>query len=134
MTSVQGCKVDRSAGRSHLASGEPAGTATGERAAGRPNPASLVTPSTLVQYSGGNDLHEKTTPETVGVRRPFGTARIGGPDEQESRRTEEPDTENGRYRQMLWIRLHDHAATFSSVPSTNFPFLNLAPALTSATR
>src|SRR5215210_6373365 len=100
MTSVQGCKVDRSAGRSHLASGEPAGTATGERAAGRPNPASLVTPSTLVQYSGGNDLHEKTTPETIGVRRPFGTARIGGPDEQESRRTEEPDTENGRIRPM----------------------------------
>jgi len=53
-----------------------------------------------VQYSGGNDLHEKTTPETVGVRRPFGTARIGGPDEQESRRTEEPDTENGRIRPM----------------------------------
>jgi hypothetical protein len=53
-----------------------------------------------VQYSGGNDLHEKTTPETVGVRRPVGTARRGGPDEQDSRRTEEPDDENGRIRPM----------------------------------
>jgi hypothetical protein len=55
MISVLGCKVDRSAGRSHLASREPAGIATGGRAAGRPNPASLVTPATLVQYSGGDD-------------------------------------------------------------------------------
>ena len=40
----------------------------------------------------------------------------------------------GRYRQMLWIGLHDHAATFSSLPSTNSPLLNSAPALTNATR
>ena len=39
-----------------------------------------------------------------------------------------------RYRQMLWIGLHDHAATFSSLPSTNSPLLNSAPALTNATR
>ncbi len=35
---------------------------------------------------------------------------------------------------MLWIGLHDHAATFSSLPSTNSPLLNSAPALTNATR
>ncbi len=41
---------------------------------------------------------------------------------------------SGRYRQILWIDFSDHAATFSSVPSTSSPFLNSAPALTSATR
>ena len=40
----------------------------------------------------------------------------------------------GRYRQMLWIRSHDHAAAFSSLPSTSSPFSNLAPALTNATK
>jgi hypothetical protein len=39
-----------------------------------------------------------------------------------------------RYCQMLWIGLFGHAATFSSFPSTSSPFLNSAPALTSATR
>ena len=39
-----------------------------------------------------------------------------------------------RYRQMLWIRSHDHAAAFSSLPSTSSPFSNLAPALTNATK
>ena len=39
-----------------------------------------------------------------------------------------------RYRQMLWIRPHDHAAAFSSLPSTSSPFSNLAPALTNATK
>jgi hypothetical protein len=39
-----------------------------------------------------------------------------------------------RYCQMLWIGFSSHAATFSSVPSTSFPFLNFAPALTNATR
>jgi arylsulfatase A-like enzyme len=39
-----------------------------------------------------------------------------------------------RYRQMLWIGPTGHAATFSSLPSTSSPFLNSAPALTSATR
>ncbi len=39
-----------------------------------------------------------------------------------------------RYCQKLWIGLSGHAATFSSVPSTNFPFVNSAPALTRATR
>ena len=39
-----------------------------------------------------------------------------------------------RYRQELWIGFSGHAATFSSVPSTSSPFLNVAPALTSATR
>jgi hypothetical protein len=39
-----------------------------------------------------------------------------------------------RYCQMLWIGLSAHAATFSSLPSTSSPFLNSAPALTSATR
>ena len=39
-----------------------------------------------------------------------------------------------RYCQMLWIA-PDHATTFSlSFPSTNSPFTNLAPALTSVTR
>jgi hypothetical protein len=42
------------------------------------------------------------------------------------------DTE--RYRQELWIGFSDHAATFSSLPSTSSPFSNLAPALTSATK
>jgi len=37
-----------------------------------------------------------------------------------------------RYCQMLWI-CPDHAATFSSLLSTNSPFTNLAPALTSGT-
>src|SRR5829696_5253068 len=37
-------------------------------------------------------------------------------------------------RQMLWIRPHDHAAAFSSLPSTSSPFSNLAPALTNATK
>ena len=39
-----------------------------------------------------------------------------------------------RYCQILWIGFSVHAATFSSVPSTSSPFLNSAPALTSATR
>ena len=39
-----------------------------------------------------------------------------------------------RYCQMLWTGRSDHAATFSSFLSTNSPFLNSAPALTSATR
>ncbi len=39
-----------------------------------------------------------------------------------------------RYLQMLWIGFSDHAATFSSAPSTSSPFLNSAPALTNATR
>ncbi len=39
-----------------------------------------------------------------------------------------------RYLQELWIRSRDHAATLSSLPSTSSPFLNSAPALTSATR
>ena len=39
-----------------------------------------------------------------------------------------------RYCQMLWIGFSSHAATFSSIPSTSFPFLNFAPALTNATR
>jgi hypothetical protein len=42
--------------------------------------------------------------------------------------------EPGRYRQELWIGFSSHAASFSSLPSTNSPFSNLAPALTSATR
>jgi acyl-CoA reductase-like NAD-dependent aldehyde dehydrogenase len=41
--------------------------------------------------------------------------------------------EKGRYCQMLWIGLRDHAATFSSLLSTNSPFTNLAPALTNGT-
>ena len=41
---------------------------------------------------------------------------------------------SARYRQELWIGFSSHAATFSSSPSTNSPFLNSAPALTSATR
>src|SRR5215211_4045369 len=39
-----------------------------------------------------------------------------------------------RYCQMLWIGFSSHAATFSSIPSSSFPFLNFAPALTNATR
>jgi hypothetical protein len=47
---------------------------------------------------------------------------------------EEADQLQERYRQMLWIRPHDHAAAFSSLPSTSSPFSNLAPALTNATK
>ena len=39
-----------------------------------------------------------------------------------------------RYCQMLWIGFSSHAATFSSIPSTSFPFLNFAPALTKTTK
>ena len=39
-----------------------------------------------------------------------------------------------RYCQMLWIGFSSHAATFSSLSSTNSPFLNVTPALTKATR
>jgi hypothetical protein len=39
-----------------------------------------------------------------------------------------------RYRQELWIGFSNHAATFSSLPSTSSPLLNFAPALTNATR
>jgi hypothetical protein len=63
---------------------EPAGAAAREQTARRPNPASLVTPVTLVQYSGGDDPHEKTALETVGFRQPVETARRGGPDERRS--------------------------------------------------
>ncbi|MDQ3862106.1 MAG: DUF4342 domain-containing protein [Actinomycetota bacterium] len=63
-----------------------------------------------VQHSGGDDVHGKTAPETVGVRRPVGTGRGGGPDEQESRRTEESDDENeGRWPMSEQPRGVDHA-------------------------
>jgi hypothetical protein len=55
---------------------------------------------TLVQYSGDYNSHGKTAPEIVGFRQPVEAARRGGPDEQGSRQTEEPDTENGGRRPM----------------------------------
>ena len=55
---------------------------------------------TLVQYSGDSNPHGKTAPKIVGFRQPVETARRGGPDEQASRQTEEPDTENGGRRPM----------------------------------
>jgi hypothetical protein len=51
----------------------------------RPNPP---------QYSGEDDPEGKTAPEIVGFRKPVETTRRGGPDEQGSRQTEEPDDEN----------------------------------------
>ena len=44
--------------------------------------------------SGDYDPHGKTTPEIVGFRQPFETARRGGPDEQRSRLTDESEGEN----------------------------------------
>jgi hypothetical protein len=49
-------------------------------------------------------------------------------------RIEENRQRVARYRQILWIGFSSHAATFWWVPSTSSPFLNPAPALTSATR
>jgi diacylglycerol kinase family enzyme len=51
----------------------------------RPNPP---------QYSGDDDPEEKTAPEIAGFRKPVETTWRGGPEEQGSRQTEEPDDEN----------------------------------------
>jgi diacylglycerol kinase family enzyme len=55
---------------------------------------------TPVRYGVVDDSQGETAPEIVDFRQQVEMARRRGPDEQESRRTEEPDTENGRIRPM----------------------------------